>query len=66
MLPVFSFFGTAYIAFVEVTSIMEPSNVKEKKQQEDFVRLVTKLATENKDFKDKILDVLKNGGACNE
>lgn len=66
MLPVFSFFGTAYIAFVEVTSIMEPSNVKEKKQQEDFVRLVTKLATENKDFKDKILDVLKNGGTGNE
>ncbi|MBR0265216.1 MAG: hypothetical protein IJQ60_15205 [Prevotella sp.] len=66
MLPVFSFFGTAYIAFVEVTSIMEPSNVKEKKQQEDFVRLVTKLATENKDFKDKILDVLKNGGVSDE
>lgn len=66
MLPVFSFSGTAYIAFVEVTSIMEPSNVKEKKQQEDFVRLVTKLATENKDFKDKILDVLKNGGTGNE
>lgn len=66
MLPVFSFLGTGYIAFVEVTSIMEPSNVKEKKQQEDFVRLVTKLVAENKDFKDKILDVMKNGGVGDE
>ncbi len=66
MLPVFSFLGTGYIAFVEVTSIMEPSNVKEKKQQEDFVRLVTKLVAENKDFKDKILDVMKNGGVSDE
>ena len=66
MLPVFSFLGTGYIAFVEVTSIMEPSNVKEKKQQEDFGRLVTKLVAENKDFKDKILDVMKNGGVSDE
>ena len=62
MLPVFSFLGTCYIGYVEVTSIMEPANVKEKKQQEDFVRLVTKLVSENKDFKERILDVLKEGG----
>lgn len=59
MLPVFTFIGTCYVGFVEITSIMEPANVKEKKQQEDFMRLVTKLIAENKDFKEKILDVLK-------
>ena len=58
MLPVFSFVGTCYVGFVEVTSIMEPSDVKEKKQQEDFVRLVTKLVTENRDFREKLVDVL--------
>lgn len=62
LLPVFSFLGTCYVGFVEVTSIMETSDVKEKKQQEDFVRLVTKLVSENKEFKDRILDVLKEGG----
>lgn len=61
MLPLFSFIGTAYVAFVEVTSIMEPSDVKEKKQQDDFVRLVTKLVTENKDFRMRLVDVLKAG-----
>lgn len=58
MLPVFSFIGTCYVGFVEVTSIIEPSNVKEQKQQEDFIRILKKLVTENKDMKDRILEVL--------
>lgn len=66
MLPFFTFGGTCYIAFVEITSIMEPADVKEKKQQEDFVRLVTKLAKENGDFKDRIIEVLKKHGNGNE
>lgn len=58
MLPILSFIGTCYVGFVEVTSIVEPCDVKEKKQQEDFVRLVTKLVTENRDFREKLVDVL--------
>ena len=58
MLPIFSFGGTLYVAFVEITSIMEPSDVKEKKQQEDFMRMLRKLVTENKDMKEKIVDIL--------
>ena len=43
---------------MEITSIIEPSNVKEHKQQEDFIRILKKLVTENKDVKDRILEVL--------
>lgn len=46
MLPVFSFLSVCYEAFVEVTSIMEPANIKEKKQQEDFRRLLQQVLTE--------------------
>lgn len=58
MLPIFSFIGTCYVGFVEVTSIVEPCDVKEKKQQEDFIRLLKKMVSDNKDVKDKILDAL--------
>ena len=38
MLPWFSFVGAGYVAFVEITSIMEPVDVKEKKNQQDYIR----------------------------
>lgn len=46
MLPIFTFLSVCYEAFVEVTSIMEPANIKEKKQQEDFKRLLQQVLTE--------------------
>lgn len=57
MIPLFTIGGTFYVAYIEITSIMEPANIKEKKQQDDFKRLLMQLA-ENKDFKDKIIDIL--------
>ena len=40
MLPWFSFVGAAYVAFVEITSIMEAHDVKDKKNQQDFLMMV--------------------------
>lgn len=40
MLPVFTLIGVLYEAFVEIKSITEPANIKEKKLQEDFRRLL--------------------------
>ena len=58
MFPWFTFLGTTYVGYVEVTSIGEPSDVKEKKQQEDFKRLLLELA-KNKDMRDKIINLLQ-------
>lgn len=58
MIPVFTLGGTFYIAYIEITSIMEPADIKEKKQQDDFKRLLMQLA-ENKDLREKIVDILK-------
>ena len=43
LFPWFSFVGTAYVAFVEITSIMEAHDVKEKKSQQDFLLMVKAL-----------------------
>ena len=61
MFPWFSLLGTAYVGYVEVKSIGEPSNVKEKKQQEDFKRLLLELA-KNEDMREKILNLLQIEG----
>lgn len=58
MFPWFSLLGVAYISFVEVKSIMEPANVKEKKQQQDFKRLLLELA-ENGNIQDKLMALIK-------
>ena len=43
MLPWFSFVGAGYVAFVEITSIMEAQDLKEKKSQQDFLVMVKAL-----------------------
>lgn len=43
MLPWFSFVGAGYVAFVEITSIMEAHDVKERKNQQDFLVMVKAL-----------------------
>ena len=43
MLPWFSFVGAGYVAFVEITSIMEARDVKERKNQQDFLVMVKAL-----------------------
>lgn len=58
MFPWFLLLGTLYVGYVEVKSIMEPSNIKEQKQQEDFKRLLMELA-KNKDMREMIIGLLK-------
>lgn len=60
MFPWFTFLGATYVGFVEVKSIGEPSNVKEKKQQEDFKRLLLELA-KNEDMREKVINLLQIG-----
>lgn len=38
MIPWFTLFATGYVAWVEIHSIWEPSDIKEKKQQHDYTR----------------------------
>ena len=61
MLPIFTFIGVCYEAFVEVTSIMEPANIKEKKQQEDFKRLLQQVLTEGS-MRDRLIKMIEDSG----
>ena len=47
MLPWLSFVGAAYVAFVEITSIMETHDVKEKKNRQDFLLTVKAIVAEH-------------------
>lgn len=38
MIPWFTLFATGYVAWVEVHSIWEPADIKEKKQQKDYTK----------------------------
>ena len=66
MLPWFSFIGTAYIAFVEGKSIMEPADIKERKNQQDFL-ITLKALVGDRDPK-AIIEALQNiqKGEANE
>lgn len=57
MIPIFTFLGVCYEAFVEVKSIIEPANMKEAKQQADFRRLLAQVMKEG-DLREKLLKML--------
>lgn len=38
MIPWFTLFATGYVGWVEVHSIWEPADIKEKKQQQDYTK----------------------------
>ena len=67
MMPIFSFLSVCYEAFVEVTSIMEPANIKEKKQQEDFRRLLQQILTEGT-MRERLIKMIEESkaGPCKE
>lgn len=46
MLPWFTILALGYVAFVEIRSIWEPADIKEKKQQEDYRRAILALIRE--------------------
>lgn len=58
MLPWFTAIGMLYIAFVEIKSIREPADIKEKKQQDDFRRLVVQMAKDHEHPEEVLKDVM--------
>lgn len=63
MFPWFTLLGCAYTAFIEIKSISEPANVKERKQQQDFKRIILAILKDDA-LKDKITNIIK--GEANE
>ena len=46
MAPWFTFLALGYVGFVEIKSIWEPADIKEKKQQEEYKRAILALIKE--------------------
>lgn len=46
MLPWFTLIALGYVGFVEIRSIWEPADIKERKQQEDYRRMILALIRE--------------------
>lgn len=58
LLPVFTFISVLYEAYVEIKSITEPADIKEKKQQDDFKRLL-KQALEEGGFRERVIKMIE-------
>ena len=58
MLPVFMFVSVCYEAYVEITSIIEPADMKEKKQQDDFKRLLQQALSEGS-LREKLVKMIE-------
>lgn len=58
LLPVFTFISVLYEAYVEIKSITEPANIKEKKQQEDFKRLLQQALSEGS-MRERVIKMLE-------
>lgn len=65
MLPYFTLLGASYVSFIEIKSITEPSDIKERKQRQDFKRLIKNLA-KDKTFMERVMNIVmeseKEGG----
>lgn len=61
LLPVFTFISVLYEAYVEITSITEPANIKEKKQQDDFKRLLQQALSEG-NLRERLISLIED---CN-
>ncbi len=58
MLPLFTLIGVLYEAFVEIRSITEPADIKEKKQQDDFKRLLQQALSEGS-LRERVIKVIE-------
>lgn len=65
MLPVFTGLGVLYEAYVEIKSITEPANIKEKKQQEDFKRLLQQVLTEGS-MRERLIKMIEDSKMEND
>ena len=59
MLPWFTMIALGYVGFVEIKSVWEPADIKEKKQQEDYRRAILALIREYGGV-EKVLEAMKN------
>lgn len=57
MIPWFTLLALGYVGFVEVKSIWEPADIKEKKQQQDYRRAIMALIREYGGI-DKVIEVI--------
>lgn len=57
MIPWFTLLALGYVGFVEVKSIWEPADIKEKKQQQEYRRAIMALIREYGGI-DKVLEVI--------
>ena len=60
MIPWFTLIALGYVGFVEIKSIWEPADIKEKKQQADYRRAILALIKEYGGI-DKVLDKMVVG-----
>lgn len=58
MLPIFTLIGVCYEAFVEIKSITEPADIKEKKQQDDFKRLLHQALAEG-NLRERVISIIE-------
>lgn len=59
MIPWFTLIAFGYISFVEIKSIWEPADIKEKKQMNDYRRMLLSLVREYGGV-DKLMEALNN------
>lgn len=57
MIPWFTLLALGYVGFVEIKSIWEPANIKEKKQQQEYRRAILALIREYGGI-EKVMDAL--------
>ena len=57
MIPWFTLLALGFVAYVEIKSIWEPANIKERKQQEDYRRAILALIHEYGGI-EKVMDAL--------
>jgi len=65
MLPVFTFIGVLYEAYVEIKSITEPADIKERKQQDDFKRLLKQALSEG-NLRERVIGMLEESKKTKE
>lgn len=61
MVPWFTFIATGYVGFVEVKSIWEPADIKERKQQQDYRRALMALIHEYGGLENVLKSMTKEG-----
>lgn len=65
MIPWFTLFATGYVAWVEIHSIWEPADIKEKKQQKDYTNALVAIIKQYGGA-EKVIEMLSQKGEGND